>query len=155
MPPTERRGRVHTSAVTVSVTDPEIQTNDVWTKCSDNDFKIEWFSGTGKGGQKRNKSQSCVRLTHIPTGIMETRQTRSRENSLNEAKEAIMKRLEIETKNEYYGTLSSIKREQIGNTDNIGKTHTIRFQDNLAVDNRTGKRITAADYMKGKMDLLW
>lgn len=155
VPPTERKGRVHTSAVTVSVTDPAVEINQKFEKISDDDFKVEWFSGTGCGGQHKNKHANSCRLTHIPTGIMESRQTRSRENSLNAAKEAILKRLKTETKNHYHGTISSIKKEQIGNTDGLGKTHTIRFQDNLVVDNKSGKRMAASDYMKGKMDLLW
>ena len=58
-PPTEKRGRVHTSTVTVSVTDGLVETDPRYSQRSDDDFRVEWFSGTGKGGQKRTKSQSC------------------------------------------------------------------------------------------------
>ena len=60
---------------------------------NERDFKIEWYSGTGAGGQHRNKHQNSCRLTYLPTGQIVTAQCRSRENSLNEAKTEMMTRL--------------------------------------------------------------
>jgi len=155
VPPTEKRGRVHTSTVTVAVINPDIEIDERYSKRSDDDFRSEWFSGTGKGGQKRNKSQSCIRLIHIPTGIVETVQSRSRETSYSEAKEALLKQLDSAMKAEKYGTLSSVRKDQVGSGMRGDKIRTIRFQDDIVVDNRTGKRITAEEYMKGHMNKLW
>ena len=89
VPPTERKGRVHTSTVTVAVLDPSI----AQTAIQDRDLRVEWYSGTGAGGQYRNKHQNSCRITHIPTGIQATAQCRSRENSYTEARAAIEQRV--------------------------------------------------------------
>jgi len=94
-------------------------------------------------------------LIHIPTGIVETVQSRSRETSYSEAKEALLKQLDSAMKAEKYGTLSSVRKDQVGSGMRGDKIRTIRFQDDIVVDNRTGKRITAEEYMKGHMNKLW
>lgn len=60
MPPTEKRGRVHTSTVTVAVIDPERSIDGAFARRSESDFAVEWFSGTGKGGQHRNIIAPCL-----------------------------------------------------------------------------------------------
>src|SRR5687768_9355475 len=80
--PTEKRGRVHTSTITVAILDHDATTNDIYSKRADDDFKIEWFSGTGKGGQHRNRHMNSCRLIHLPTGLKQERQGRHRESNL-------------------------------------------------------------------------
>lgn len=152
VPPSEKRGRVHTSTVTVAVIDPVINTTEVY---SDDQFRIEWFSGTGKGGQKRNKSQSCCRVIHIPTGITESRQGRSRDKNYNDAKAAIIVKLNDSVKSESTAHTASIRKRQVGSGMRADKTVTIRFQDDTAKHHITGKSMSAKKFMRGGMDKLW
>lgn len=148
---------MHTSTVTVSVINPDsLVVNGDYTKTSDSHFTVNWFSGTGKGGQRRNKVKSCCRVTHTPTGITEVRQGRSRESNYVDAKEAIISKLDNIQASTIGKNINSIKSAQIG-TGNRGdqKIRTYRFQDDQVVDHQTGKSAKASKVMKGKFNLLW
>ena len=151
VPPTEARGRTHTSTVVVAVVAEEA----ISIALNEADLSVSWFSGTGKGGQKRNKVQSSCRVTHAPTGITETRQGRSRTANYEDAKSAIEVRLRNNSKARADNTASVQRKGLMGSGQRGDKSRTIRFQDNTAIDHRTNKRMTAADYLKGKMDQLW
>lgn len=156
MSPTEKRGRVHTSTVTVSVLDPNLIKSDTeYTKIEDNFFHIEWFSGTGKGGSHRNKKQNSCRVIHTPTGISESRQGRKREANLREAKQAILNRLNSQNNSNMYSESEKIKKEQRGSGMRADKIRTYRFQDDQVIDHQTGKTAKATKVMKGRIDLLW
>lgn len=150
IPPTERKGRVHTSSVKVALIDAKVED----TVLNDRDLKIEWFSGTGKGGQHRNKHQTSCRLINIPTGMSESRQGRSRESNLQDARQA----LEIKLKSMDHKALTDMKTVQYkesGSGQRGDKIRTIRFQDNQAWDERSGKIISAKAYMNGGMKEFW
>lgn len=152
IPPTERNGRVHTSTVTVAVLDPsDRQIIDI----NESDLKIEWFSGTGAGGQHRNKHQNSCRLTHLPTGLMVTAQTRNRDSSLKQARDELITRLQRDADAKHMVESGRAKKRQVGSGQRGDKIRTIRFQDDRATDHRNDKRIKASDYMKGGMDKLW
>ena len=104
VPPTERKGRVHTSSVKVALIDAKMEKTEI----RDSDLRVEWFSGTGKGGQHRNKHQCSCRLIHIPTGLVEVRQSRSRESNYQEARQALSNKLSLMDN----ATLSQLKTEQ-------------------------------------------
>jgi peptide chain release factor 1 len=152
VPPTERRGRVHTSTVTVAVLAPGERIN---TGLRDEDLKIEWFSGTGAGGQHRNKSQNSCRLTHVPTGIVEARQTRSREASYRDAREAISKRLIELEEQQSHSSFSSQKSSKVGSGMRGDKILTIQFQNDRVTHHVTGKSTRASTFMRGQMEVLW
>lgn len=116
---------------------------------------MEWFSGTGSGGQHRNKKQNSCRVIHEPTGICETRQGRKREHNLQEAKAALLTRLTQSMYNDQSSQASQIKREQRGSGMRADKIRTYRFQDDQVVDHNTGKSAKATKVMKGRMNLLW
>lgn len=152
IPPTEKKGRVHTSTVTVAVLDQELSSI---AKIDKNDLELSWFSGTGPGGQNRNKVQACCRLKHIPSGIVVTAQTRSRTNSYEQAFDALQKRLEESARLTHQSNLRDSIKSQVGSGQRGDKIRTVQFQHNIATDHRTGKKITAEEYMRGYMDRLW
>lgn len=155
VPPTERRGRVHSSTVTVAVLDQDTITDPRFDQVADSDFRIEWFSGSGAGGQHRNKHQNSCRVIHVPTGLVEARQGRKREGNLREAKEAILARLRAAAQGQAAGELSGIRKAQVGSGMRGDKTVTIRFQDDRAQHHITGRTMKASKYMDGYMDELW
>lgn len=121
----------------------------------DKDFKIEWYSGTGAGGQHRNKHQNSCRLTHLATGMIVTSQCRSRENSLNEAKTEMLSRLNGGAMQSELKERSAIRKDQVGTGERGDKVRTYRFQDNTVKDHRTGKTAKCDRIMDGNFDVLW
>jgi peptide chain release factor 1 len=151
VPPTERKGRVHTSTVTVAVVDPAV----VKTTINEQDLRVEWYSGTGAGGQHRNKHQNSCRITHIPTGIVATAQCRSRENSWTEAMSNIHGKVDIITKMQYNTSVATNRREQVGSGMRGDKIRTYRFQDDRVQDHITNKVSSTKKVLQGNFDLLW
>jgi peptide chain release factor 1 len=122
---------------------------------NEKDFKIEWYSGTGAGGQHRNKHQNSCRLTHLPTGQVVTSQCRSRENSLMEAKTELLNRLNGGAMKSELQERSAIRKDQVGTGERGDKIRTYRFQDNTVKDHRTGQVAKCDRVMAGNFDLLW
>jgi peptide chain release factor 1 len=152
VPPTERKGRVHTSTVTVSITNPQDKKEIVW---NEKDFKIEWYSGTGKGGSNRNKKQCSCRIIHLETGIIATSQTRSRENSFKDAKDAILKKINEHVDNNFSKIAADIKRNQVGSGMRGDKVRTFMEQHGIVKDHRTNKQASFDLIMNGNFNLLW
>lgn len=151
IPPTERRGRVHTSTVTVAVTDPACPIANIL----ESDLDIEWYSGTGAGGQHRNKHQNSCRIRHRPTGILATAQCRSRENSLTEARAVLTQRVQEHIQGQHDQAQSRDRRQQVGSGQRGDKVRTYRFQDDRVQDHRTGQTARTSAVMRGQLDLLW
>lgn len=151
VPPTERKGRVHTSTVTVAITDPTVPE----FKIKDSDLRVEWYSGTGPGGQNKNKVKCSCRLTHIPTGTVSTAQTRERPNSYKQAFDSLTEKVLAHYTSAHLDNKRSDVRAQIGSGMRGDKIRTIRFQDDTATDHKNSKSIRARDYMAGCMDRLW
>ena len=154
VPPTERKGRVHTSTVTVAVIDGGEQAPS-GGPIPYYDLHIEWYSGTGAGGQHRNKHQNSCRITHIPTGMVATAQCRSRQNSLEQAMQDIQNRVDNLALSQYNSNISINRREQVGSGMRGDKIRTYRFQDDSVQDHITGKRAKCNTVLKGNFDLLW
>jgi len=151
VPPTERKGRVHTSTVTVAVIDP----TQAHFTLKDSDLRIEWYSGTGAGGQHRNKHQNSCRITHIPTSTVVTAQCRSRQNSLEQAKQEILLRVQTQVTIKHSGKTASIRKEQVGSGMRGDKIRTYRFQDDLVKDHITNKTSTVKHVLAGNFEVLW
>lgn len=124
-------------------------------KVSDADFRVEWFSGTGSGGQHRNKSQNSCRVIHIPTGLTEARQSRSRESNFREAKQALLATISARKNSMDRHVAAVDKKTKLGSGMRGDKFITIQFQNDRVTHHRTGKTCTAKQWMKGQMDLLW
>jgi peptide chain release factor 1 len=152
VPPTERKGRVHTSTVTVAVID-DLNYNP--NQINQSDIKVEWYSGTGAGGQHRNKHQNSCRLTHIPTGTIATAQCRSRENSYNEALNALTNRVDSQTRSRYNNSVAIERKQQVGSGMRGDKIRTYRFQDDRVQDHNTNKTASVKKILAGNFDLLW
>ena len=153
VPPTERKGRVHTSTVTVAVID-RIEGIGPST-IPESDLKIEWYSGTGAGGQHRNKHQNSCRVTHIPSGVVATAQTRSRQNSYNLAVAEIQRQVDEYTNRQYNSNIASTRKNQVGSGMRGDKIRTYRFQDDRVQDHITGKTASTKKVLSGNFDLLW
>lgn len=153
MPPTERKGRVHTSTVTVAIIDAAESQRAV--AIPETDLKIEWYSGTGAGGQHRNKTQNSCRITHIPTGVVATAQTRSRQNSLRLAMITIQEHVDNLAKTAYNKSIASDRKQQVGSGMRGDKIRTYRFQDDRVQDHNTGKTSKCSAVLKGNFESLW
>ena len=152
MPRGEKAGRVHSSTVTVSVLDavaPAVFVLD------DRDLRLRWFSGTGKGGQHRNKHQNSVELIHVPSGISRSAQTRSRETSLRDARAALEEALSAEHGRSAAAGINAVRSDQIGSGERSDKRRTLRFRDDRIVDHVTGRSTAVTRFMKGAIDELW
>ncbi len=153
VPPTERKGRVHTSTVTVAVIDRMEENRS--SAIPQSDLKVEWYSGTGAGGQYRNKHQNSCRITHLPTGITAKAECRSRQNSLDSAVAEIQQRVDNELKRSYNSNIANSRKQQVGSGMRGDKIRTYRFQDDSVQDHLTGKRAKCSQVLKGNLDLLW
>jgi peptide chain release factor 1 len=155
IPPTERKGRVHTSTVTVAIIDTNSKHSDKYLQRADSDFKVEWFSGTGAGGQNRNKVQNSCRLIHIPTGLVETAQTRDRSSSYQTALTSLNTILDRQMHGESHSITASERKSQVGSGMRGDKIRTYRFQDNITTDHRNEQRGQTTKILNGYFDVLW
>lgn len=145
---------MHSSTVTVAVMRPAI-TDLAYMHRSERDYAIEWYSGSGAGGQHRNRHMNSARVTHRPTGITRTAQSRSRENSLKMAMTAIDTELDRLAHRAIGDAENDLRREQVGSGQRSDKRRTYRFQDDMVKDHVTGKKATTTHIMAGKIELLW
>ncbi|MCV9964496.1 hypothetical protein OIU34_21635 [Pararhizobium sp. BT-229] len=119
------------------------------------DFRVEWFSGSGAGGQHRNRHLNCSRIWHVPTGLKQERQGRSREANYRDAMSALVAMLDQRLRSGSKAVEDDVRRQQIGSGMRGDKRRTYRFQDDTVVDHVTGKSMQAKRAMKGGMYLLW
>ena len=152
VPANERRGRVHTSTVTVSVLGDE--TRDA-IELREADLRYRWFSGTGAGGQHRNKHQCCLELIHMPTGVSRTAQGRSRETNARDARMELAMAISDARGTSLHQDRNAERSSQIGLGMRADKRRTYRFQDDRVVDHVTGRSAKATAFMRGRLELLW
>ena len=119
------------------------------------DLKVRWFSGTGAGGQRRNKVMCSVELTHLPTGIVRKAETRSRENSMKEAMVALSSAVGAISSAEASARANVERCAQIGLGMRADKRRTWRFRNDSVTDSITGLAISCKDAMRGNIDKLW
>ena len=153
IPPTEKRGRVHTSTVTVAVFD--IGSSEPTCQFDEEDIEVQWFSGSGAGGQHRNKHQNSCRIKHIPTGMVAAAQTRSRESSYRLALTDLKKRVDSQSSMSYYNDVATDRALQRGSGMRGDKIRTYRFQDDKVTDHRSQKTTSCKNVLSGKIELLW
>lgn len=132
-----------------------IEQNSLSVSINEADLKVEWYSGTGAGGQYRNKHQNSCRMTHIPTGVVVTSQCRSRNNSYAEAYAAIEQRVLFSSKKSFDQEVASERKKQVGSGMRGDKIRTYRFQDDSVQDHVSGKSANCSKVLKGYFNLLW
>ena len=156
VPRSERRGRVHSSTVTVAVLDPGARrTAAAFDRREPGDFVVSYYSGTGPGGQNRNKVQASARVVHTPTGLVRTAQTRSRENSTRLAMAALEAALDEAKARARMQDLRQDRAGQVGRGERADKRRTYRFQEDRVVDHLTGRAARAGDILNGAFMALW
>lgn len=121
----------------------------------DCDLTYRWFSGTGKGGQHRNKHQNSVEITHVPTGLSRSAQTRSRETSMRDAKGELERAVMRFQTSGRHAAVNQLRSSQIGLGMRADKRRTWRMRDDQVVDDVTGRSTTFTRAMKGYIDDLW
>ena len=136
VPETETQGRIHTSTVTVAVL-PEI--DDVEIEINPADIKIESCKSSGAGGQHVNKTESAVRLTHMPSGIViECREERSQFQNRDKAMKLLRTRLYDMKKTEQDQKIASERRSQVGTGDRSERIRTYNYPQGRVTDHRIG-----------------
>jgi peptide chain release factor 1 len=136
VPATETQGRVHTSAVTVAVI-PEVEDVDVDIKPSD--VKMDVYRSSGCGGQSVNTTDSAVRLTHLPTGIVVAIQDeKSQHKNRDKAMKILKARVHEEMMREQLDETSAQRKLQVGSGDRSEKIRTYNYPQNRITDHRIG-----------------
>ena len=150
VPVTEAQGRIQTSTVTVAVM-PEAE--DVEVEINPSDIRFEACRSSGAGGQHINKTDSAVRLTHIPSGIVvECQEERSQFQNRDKAMRMLRTRLLDIKRSEQEKSIAGTRRSLIGSADRSERIRVYRFQENLLCDERIKyKSPTLDSFLNGNM----
>ena len=151
IPATEASGRIHTSTVTVAVL---VEPDDVEIEINPGDLKIDVYRSSGKGGQSVNTTDSAVRITHLPTGMVVTCQDeRSQLKNKHKAMRVLRARLLEKKQLEEASKFSSERKSQIGTGDRSEKIRTYNFPDHRVTDHRIGLTLHKLDrILDGELD---
>ncbi len=151
VPETESQGRVHTSTATVAIL-PEMEDTEV--EIDEKDIRVDLFRSSGAGGQKVNKTESAIRITHFPTGIVvscqdERSQTQNKEKAFAMLRSKLYDYYQQQNAAEY----SANRKSQIGTGDRSERIRTYNFPQGRVTDHRIGLSLFNIDaFMDGDLD---
>ena len=136
VPETESQGRIHTSTVTVAVL---VEADEVELEINPSDLKIDVFRASGAGGQHINKTESAVRITHLPTGVVvECQDERSQYKNKDRAMKILRSRLYDSLLAEQNEKIASERRSQVGTGDRSERIRTYNYPQGRFTDHRIG-----------------
>jgi peptide chain release factor 1 len=151
VPATETQGRIHTSTVTVAVL-PEVEEVDV--EVNEADLRIDVYRASGAGGQHVNKTESAVRITHLPTGIVVAMQEeRSQHKNRAKAMKILRARMYEQQRSSQHATRAADRKSQVGTGDRSERIRTYNFPQGRVTDHRINLTLHKIDrIMLGEMD---
>lgn len=151
VPATESKGRVHTSTITVAVL-PEFDAVDV--KINPADLRIDTYRASGAGGQHVNRTESAVRITHIPTGVVVSCQEgKSQFENRDTCMKMLYAKLWQKQEDERNEKISSMRKSQVGTGDRSEKIRTYNYPQNRITDHRIGLTLNKLDQiMQGNLN---
>ena len=134
VPETESAGRIHTSTATVAVL-PEAEETELYI--APEDLRIDTYRSGGAGGQHVNKTESAIRITHLPTGLVaECQDERSQYKNKDRAMKILRSRLYARQRAEEDAAQAALRRSQIGGAERAERIRTYRFHEKIVVDHR-------------------
>jgi peptide chain release factor 1 len=153
VPDTEAQGRIHTSAVTVAVL-PEAEEIDL--KINPDDLRIDVYRASGHGGQHVNTTDSAVRITHLPSGLVVTCQDeKSQHKNKAKAMKVLRSRLFDMQQAEQHSKISEERRNMVGSGDRSERIRTYNFPQGRATDHRIGLTLyKLEDILQGELDII-
>ena len=151
VPETEAQGRIHTSACTVAVL-PEAE--DVEVEIDPTDLRIDVYRASGAGGQHVNKTESAVRITHIPTGVVVSCQDeKSQHKNKAKAMKVLQSRLLDTMQSEQQAKMAADRKSQVGSGDRSERIRTYNFPQGRCTDHRVGLTLYRLEaIMQGDLD---
>lgn len=136
IPKTESQGRVHTSAATVAVM-PQFEMEDV--NINKSDLKIDTYRASGAGGQHVNKTESAIRITHLPTGIVaESQESRNQLRNREIALQRLYVKINDIERQKYESEVANRRKSLVGSGDRSDKVRTYNYPQNRVTDHRIG-----------------
>lgn len=154
IPVTEAQGRIHTSAATVAVLPEAEEIDEIEIKPEE--LRIDLYRASGPGGQKVNKTESAVRITHLPTGIVvQSQDERSQNRNRDKAMKVLYARLLDRFRNDEHQKMADERRSQIGSGDRSERIRTYNFPQNRITDHRINLTLYSLDrIIEGDLDPL-
>lgn len=151
VPETESQGRIHTSTVTVAVL---VEASDVELNINPTDLKIDVFRASGAGGQHINKTESAVRITHLPTGtVVECQDERSQHKNKEKAMKILCSRLYEALEQEQNEKIASERKMQVGTGDRSERIRTYNYPQGRLTDHRIGLTLyKLEDVLNGNLE---